>query len=235
MALQLALGIKPTIKYTFDNYVISEHNTQAISHLKYLIKNPENSYLYLWGAHSVGKSHLLHAVIEYANNNNLTASYFSFDYILNNLASCPVELLDSLEAFDIVCLDDVQFIAGHQDWEEALFGFYNRIKDANKILIISSDCSVHSLNIALPDLKSRLTSGVAYHLKSLSDEDKMVLLQTNANERGISLSPELAHFMISRGSRDITGLFEMLDKLDQASLRHKRKLTIPFAKSILGL
>jgi DnaA family protein len=231
MALQLELGIKPTIKYSFENYVVSEHNTQAVSHLKYMVANIESTYIYLWGATRVGKSHLLHAVSEYAVKYELSATYFSFE----NIEAVTPDLLDSLEAYDIICLDDIQYIAGNKLWEEALFGLYNLIKDANKILIITSNCAVANLNIKLADLKSRLVSGISYHLKFLSDEDKVKLLQINANERGMTLSSELAQFLISRGSRDIAGLFIMLDKLDEASLRYKRKLTIPFVKSVLGI
>lgn len=241
MALQLELAIKPTIKYSFDNFIVSEHNTQAVSHIKYLLRNPENSYIYLWGEPSIGKTHILHAVLEQASVNKLTATYFSFRSIFTeqsfgNLTSVDEinNLLESLEDFDIVCLDDIQCIAGKQPWEEGLFGFYNRIKDANKVLLITGDCSVNSLNISLPDLKSRLAWGVSYHLRPLDDYDKKVLLQTHSKERGITLSDELAKYLITRGRRDVPGLFEMLDKLDQYSMRYKRKLTIPFAKEILG-
>lgn len=231
MAQQLELSIRPVIKYNFENYIVSEHNTQAVSHLKFLIKHPENSYIYLWGSEGIGKSHLLHAMVEQASANNLTASYFSFD----NLSSYTPEILESFESFDIVCLDDIQHIAGNKLWEEHLFGFYNRIKDANKVLVIAASSSVIGLGIKLPDLQSRLAWGVSYNLKPLDDEDKKLLLKTKAHERGMTLPDELAQFLISRGRRDINGLFEMLNQLDQLSLRYKRKLTIPFAKEVLGL
>lgn len=233
MVLQLELGIKPALKYDFENYIVSDSNTQAVCHLKYLLNSPENSYIYLWGGAGVGKSHLLHAVIELAIEKNLLTSYFSFDNI--DLSTTSVEILDSLEDLDIVCIDDIQCIAGHSIWEEALFGFYNRIKDANKVLIMTSDCSVNSLNITLPDLKSRLAWGVSYNLKPLNDNEKQTLLQTKAEERGMTLSDDLAKYLITRGKRDIAGLSQMLDELDLASLRHKRKLTIPFSKEVLGL
>lgn len=260
MALQLELGIKPVIKFSFVNYVVSEYNTQAVAHLKYILNHPEASYIYLWGGLSTGKSHLLRAVCEQASQNQLTSSYFSFDFLNSSSSkqntldmssgtssltsprtsprtspSISIDILDSLELYDVVCFDDIQCIAGHDDWEEAVFGFYNRIKDAQKILVIAGDRSVNSMPIKLPDLKSRLAWGVSYNIKPLSDDDKILLLQTNANERGMTLSDELAHYLIARGSRDLPGLFSILDKLDQASLRYKRKLTIPFAKTVLGL
>jgi len=242
MVLQLDLGIKPLIKPTFENYVISAHNQQIIAHLQYLIKFPEDSFIYLWGEHGVGKSHLLQAVCETAELNNLSASYLSFNSIINSTEVNPEDLivylsslLENLESNDIICLDDFQLIAGNRELEEQIFGFYNRIKDCNKVLIIASSGSVNSLDIIIPDLKSRLSHGVSYKLSPLDDDDKKKLLKTRAHERGMFLSDDLAKYLISRGKRDIAGLFEMLDNLDQESLRQKRKLSIPFARDVLFL
>ncbi|MBP9722217.1 MAG: DnaA regulatory inactivator Hda [Gammaproteobacteria bacterium] len=226
------LGIKPLIKHTFENFVVSEQNAQIVAHLKYLLKTPGANYLYLWGPAGVGKSHLLQAVCEETINKNFTANYYGFK---NNFKTNfdIVNILENLELQDVICLDDIDLIAGNYVAEEQLFSFYNRIKDLNKTLIISGNCSILNTKILLPDLKSRLSSGVSYHLKALDDSDKKRLLQTRAHERGMTLTEELAEYLITHGRRDITGLFDMLDRLDRASMRYKRKLSIPFAKEIL--
>lgn len=240
--LQLDLidfGIKPIVKNTFSNYIVSEDNIPIIAHVKYLVKHPESSYIYLWGKSGVGKSHLLQAVCEEALSNNLIANYFSFKYLQkNNIlddTSSIDSLFENLEQQDIICLDDLDvFFAGNsREREEQLFGFYNRLKDANKILIIAGMVSINSLNILLPDLKSRLSSGAIYQLKELDDQGKKQLLKIQAFERGMTLSEELAEYLINHGRRDINGLLEMLDTMDRESMRQKRKLTIPFAKEIL--
>jgi DnaA family protein len=144
----LDLGIKPVVKHTFENYIASEYNQQIIAHLNYLIKQPENAYLYLWGSSKVGKSHLLQAVCEAATNKNLSASYFSFNWLKNNNNLLDLaNILDNLELQDIICLDDLDILANNSDAEELLFGFYNKIKDANKVLIIASKCSVNTQRI----------------------------------------------------------------------------------------
>lgn len=233
------LGLKPIIKHTFENYIVAQHNDQIVAHLKYLIQQtlsgqPSSNYLYLWGQSGTGKTHLLQAVCEEAClDNNVKAAYFSFKDHADVDSAVLGDILESFESQDLICLDDLNLINHHQDHEELLFGFYNRIKDANKTLIIASDCSVTSLNIGLADLQSRLASGVSYHLKTLDDQDKKNLLMTCANERGMTLSGEVADYLITHGRRDIVGLFEMLDKLDKASIQYKRKLSIPFAKEIL--
>jgi len=235
------LGIKPIIKHTFANYVVSITNQQIIAHLKYIIHECStqvtNNYIYLWGQPGVGKTHLLQAVCEEAflDNYNLRASYFSFKYLINNnlLEALDIaDILDNLEQQDIICLDDINLIES-KSLQTTLFDFFNRIKDANKTLIIASLCSVNSLKIELLDLKSRLASGISYNLKALDDQDKKKLLKTRAYERGITLTDDLADYLITHGKRDIEGIFDMLNQLDRASMKQKRKLTIPFAKEIL--
>lgn len=234
MTSQLALGIKPIIKPSFSNYVASDQNKQVVAHLQYLLQERQGAYIYLWGACGVGKSHLLKSVCDKALTHGLSAEYLAVEMIdVGSSASFLEAVLDSAESKDLICLDNLQLLTGNSVIEELLFSFYNRIKDTNKILIITSNCPVASLNIQLADLQSRLASGVSYHIKLLDDNDKKVLLKIRAYERGMTLTDELAQYIISRGRRDIADLFEMLDRLDHASLSYKRKLSIPFARDIL--
>ncbi len=87
----------------------------------------------------------------------------------------------------------------------------------------------------MPDLNSRLTWGEIYQLNSLTDEQKIKVLQLAAYQRGFQLSDETANFLITRLARDMHTLFKALDLLDKASLQAQRNLTIPFVKKILNL
>ena len=86
----------------------------------------------------------------------------------------------------------------------------------------------------LPDLVSRLSWGITYQVETLSDEEKVQALILRARQRGFDLLDDVAVFIMNRGPRDMAGLCQILDQLDQASLKEKRKLTIPFVKSELG-
>ena len=57
------------------------------------------------------------------------------------------------------------------------------------------------------------------------------------NEPGkmLVVSDECARFLLTRLSRDMRALLDVLDKLDHASMAAQRKLTIPFIKSTLKL
>jgi DnaA family protein len=90
------------------------------------------------------------------------------------------------------------------------------------------------LPVQLADLKSRLTLALVFQLRPLSDEDKLRALQLRASRRGLHLTDEVGRFILSRNTRSMDALFDMLERLDQASLQARRKLTIPFVKEIMG-
>jgi DnaA family protein len=144
-----------------------------------------------------------------------------------------VDVLEGLENIDVVCLDDIQLIAGDNIWQQGVFDLYNRMVEQNKCLIITGDQSVAHLNVSLPDLVSRLSWGQTEQLKPLLDEEKGFALQYRAQQRGLFISDEVASFLITRISRDMTSLLAALEKLDQASIREQRRITIPFIKDIL--
>jgi len=102
-------------------------------------------------------------------------------------------------------------------------------------LIFSAHKNVVESGIALPDLRSRLSWGLNYHIQSLTDEEKLAALKLRARNRGMILPIDVAQFIMNHYSRDMTRLFVALDTLDKTSLAEHRKLTIPFVKSALHL
>ncbi|MGB1199172.1 MAG: DnaA regulatory inactivator Hda [Thalassotalea sp.] len=184
---------------------------------------------YLFGLAGVGKSHLLHACCSMAAELSLSSVCLS----LAEIQQYSVDILDGLENIDLVCLDDIQLVAQSTVWQQAIFDLYNRIGEQGKKIIISGDKEIKSLNLTLPDLASRLSWGYVEQVKLLNDEEKLLALQFRAGQRGLVLSFDVAHFLVTRLSRDMKNLISALDKLDQASIREQRKITIPFIKDVL--
>jgi DnaA family protein len=143
-------------------------------------------------------------------------------------------LLEGLEHCELVCLDDLDAVAGNPEWEEALFHLFNRLRDGGRRLLLSANTAPRELPLGLADLKSRLSQALVFQMRELAEEDKLHALQLRASRRGLQLSDEVAAFILNRGTRSMNALFELLEQLDQASLQAQRKLTIPFLKEILG-
>jgi len=236
---QLTLAVQLPDDETFDSF---KSDQNIISHLKNFIgssiqtEKKANAF-YLFGMPGVGKSHLLHASCTFASNLGKTSVCLSFSELMQGAtdvsASTSVEVLVGLEQIDLICLDDLQLIAGNKDWQQAVFDLYNRVTEQNKLLLLSGTQSANQLGITLPDLVSRLTWGFTEQLKELDDADKLMALQYRAQQRGVVLQDDVAKFLLNRLSRDMSSLLSSLDKLDQASIREQRKITIPFIKEIL--
>ncbi len=146
------------------------------------------------------------------------------------------EVLDGMEQLALVCIDNIECIAGDEEWEMAIFNLYNRILETGRTrLFITGDRPPRQLNLRLPDLASRLDWGQIYKLQPLSDEEKLLALQLRGKLRGFELPEDVGRFLLKRLDREMRTLFMTLDQLDRASITAQRKLTIPFVKEILGL
>jgi DnaA family protein len=138
-----------------------------------------------------------------------------------------------LENYEIVCLDNIDALAGREDWERVFFNFFNQHRDRKHRLILSASRPPSALTFKLPDLQTRINWGLSLKIKAHDDDDKIAALTYKAKQMGFEIAPQVARFLLNHYDRNLTSLWTMLDKLDCASLAAKRKLTIPFLKQIL--
>ncbi len=230
--VQLPLGVRLRDDATFVNYYPGA-NAAALGYVERLCEADAGwteSLIYLWGGEGVGRSHLLQAACLRFEQRGEAAVYLP----LGEVAEYGPELLDGLDQSELVCLDDLDAVAGRADWEEALFHLFNRLRDSGRRLLLAATASPRELPVQLPDLQSRLTLALVFQLHELGDEDKLRALQLRASRRGLHLTDDVGRFILTRGERSMSGLFELLERLDQASLQAQRKLTIPFLKETLG-
>ncbi|WP_339414328.1 DnaA regulatory inactivator Hda [Pseudomonas sp. EA_35y_Pfl2_R5] len=230
--IQLPLGVRLRDDATFANYYPGA-NAAALGYVERLCEADAGwteSLIYLWGGEGVGRSHLLQAACLRFEQRGELAVYLP----LAEVVEYGPALLDNLEQCELVCLDDLDAVAGRSDWEEALFHLFNRLRDSGRRLLLAASSSPRELPVQLADLQSRLTLALVFQLQSLSDEDKLRALQLRASRRGLHLSDEVGRFILTRGERSMSALFDLLERLDQASLQAQRKLTIPFLKETLG-
>lgn len=209
----------------FENFIIDENQT--------LINDLQDELqfcVFFYGASGTGKTHLLHSLCHEYSRLSKTATYIP----LSEYQELSPKIFLGLETIELVCIDDIQVIAGIKEWETELFHLYNRLRDNNGRIVVSSAMSLKSLNINLADLRSRISWGPVYQIKSLSDENKSLALQQHATSRGLELTDEICEYLLSHYSRDVSNLFEMLETLDKAALVAKRKITIPFVRKILA-
>ena len=138
-----------------------------------------------------------------------------------------------MEALDLICIDDVESVLNHREWEEALFHCYNRVRDNQARLLVVGNTAPNQLQCTMPDLRSRLAWGLSLQIEGLDDAEKLAALQMRSRNRGLELTTEVGQFLMRHYPRNMAALFQALEKLDQASLEQQRRVTIPFVKSVL--
>ncbi|HED40796.1 MAG TPA: DnaA regulatory inactivator Hda [Chromatiales bacterium] len=231
MAKQLPLSIRLRDHATFDNFFIAD-NRQLVTTLQQAaaLEGGDTAALYIWGGVGSGKSHLLQAACHRATVADEFAGYLP----LRDHEMFTPELLEGMESLALVCLDDIEAIAGQREWEEAIFHLYNRMQSNGAQLIVAANAAPQGVALSLADLVTRLGWGLVFQLNELNDEQKLLALQARAEAIGMQMSDDVARYLFSRARRDMHSLFSLLEALDHATLVAQRRLTIPFLKAFLA-
>lgn len=187
-------------------------------------------WLYLAGPAGVGKTHLLLGACAAAEGAGRRAAYLPLVAAAGRLR----EALQALEGNDLLALDGLERIAGSREDEVALFDAHNRARAAGTTVLYAARGNPDELGLVLPDLRSRLQQCTRIVLAPLDDDGRRDVLRQRAQRRGLVLDEAALDWLLKRVDRDLAALTGVLDRLDQASLAAKRRLTVPFLRQVLG-
>ncbi len=225
---QLVLNVRLRDDDSFTNF-LGNTNSKASGILQHSLYS-DDFFVLLHGGQGTGKSHLLNAACRSYQLSGKTAVSIPLG---EHLGLSPA-ILEGLDGFQLVCLDDLDSVFGIQDWEMAVFDLYNRVQLSGGKLLAAVSVAPNHLRCQLQDLLSRLRFGISIALDELPDAEKSEVLTTRARQRGMELTNEVVRYIMNRSDRSLNHLLDVLQKLDDVSLSAKRRLTIPFVKSVLG-
>jgi DnaA family protein len=223
---QLPLNFKQGNQKSFKDF-ISTNNIGIIDSLKGFSQSGE-SLLYLWGETGSGKSHLLHALIQNIKADDKSAVVLMPEDIAQR------QNLSLIDMFDYICIDEVERVAKDSLLEESLFQWINEIRQARKKIILASQVPNMPEQWQLPDLCSRLQSGRTHQLKHLDRAQVLLVFKNQAETMGIVIDQRIERYLQNNCSMNMKFLTQLLLKLDQATLVHKKHITIPLLKKILN-
>jgi len=226
---QLALRLSRKPNTDFASFYVGQ-NEQLVGRLKQVARGDFAGWLYLWGSEQSGKSHLLQAASQQAEDHGFSVFYLSGA----EARTMSPQLLENLAAFQLLAIDDIHLLITDPAWEEALFHLYNKLKDLGSILLVSSELSPRQLPVQLADLASRLMAMEIYQVLPMDDRDKAGALALMAQQRGFLLSEEVISYILSRSDRTLRVLEAVVERLDHHSLQEKRVITIPFVKKVMS-
>jgi DnaA family protein len=222
---QLALPLQLADHAVFGSFLDSGNET-LVATLVSLAEGRSGQGCWLWGSVATGKTHLLQAVCDRAGDRSV---YLPMDMLF---AAGP-GILEGLGDREIVCIDDVDRVAGSDDWELALFTLFNDLDAGHGQLVVSASAAPRECGFGLADLASRMSRLPVFQLRPLDEGSLAAALQLRAGHRGLELPGETAAYLLKRSRRDMASLYDLLDKLDLEALRAQRRLTIPFVRDVL--
>ena len=218
MALDIGLPTGPTLA----NFCAGP-NLAALRHLELWVGASARSPVptYLWGISGSGKTHLLKAAREGLREQGARVGWLDVN---------TLEPVDYNESWAAVVLDDVHLYTAAQ--QHTAFNWCVNAQTLQRPVLAAGEFAPVELQLR-DDLRSRLGWGHIFNLQPLSEAERRAVLRQAADARGVFLSDEVMDFMLTRFSRDLASLMELLDLLDGYALQTKRAITIPLIKSMM--
>ena len=213
-------------KSSFDSFYASKLNKHLLSLLQ---NNTFKDDLLIFGTKDSGKTYLLQALCNYFSNQGKSSFYLP----MKQAKELSVDILESLESMELVCIDGIESIVGNKVWEIGLFNLINRSLNSENRLIFTSSKNIDVMNFELKDLDSRLRKIQSHELYALADDEILSALKHIANLRSIELGSKEAQYLLTYANRNISDLVQILESLDQLSMEMKRKITIPLIKEVI--
>jgi len=168
----------------------------------------------------LGKTHLMHAIGQAIKqrNQNLRLTYLSSERFMNELINAirydkTIKFRDKYRNIDVLLMDDIQFLAGKERTQEEFFHTFNALYDAQKQIVISSDCPPREIPTLEERLHSRFEWGLIADIQPPDLETKVAILKRKADLDRINLPDNVALFIASKIKSNIRELEGSLVRL----------------------
>lgn len=223
---QIALDIGLSTGPSLLNFCAGP-NAAALQHLELWVGAKASAHnrspvpTYLWGPSGSGKSHLLKAAREALREQGARVGW------LDASVHEPPEFQEDWAA---VLLDDVHLYTAAQ--QHTAFNWFVNAQTHHRPVLAAGELPPAEL-LLRDDLRTRLGWGHIFGLRLLNEAERRAVLRQAADARGVFLSDEVMDYMLTRFSRDLGSLMELLELLDGYALQTKRAITVPLIKSMM--
>jgi chromosomal replication initiator protein len=232
----------PVPRYSFDTFIVGPSNQFAHAASRAVAEAPSRSYnpLYIYGGVGLGKTHLMHAIGHYVLNHlkTLKLTYISSERFMNEMINAVRydRILDFRERFrsvDVLLVDDVQFLAGKEGTQTEFFHTFNALYDAQKQIVISSDCPPHEIPSLEERLRSRFEWGLIADIQPPDLETKVAILKRKAEAEGVPLPDNVAIYIAGKIKSNIRELEGSLIRVIAYASLTGHQITLALAQDVL--
>ena len=229
-------------RYTFDNFVTGESNRFAHAAAFAVAEAPAQSYnpLFIYGSSGLGKTHLLHAIGHYALNlrpklkvRYVSSEEFTNDFINSIQNNRQSTFMSTYRDIDVLLIDDIQFLQGKEETQEAFFYTFNTLYDHNKQVVITSDLPPKQLEGFEDRMLSRFEWGLLTDVQAPQLETRIAILRKKAENEKLRVPDEILEYMAERVSSNIRELEGTLIRVTAYANLNRSQVDLQLVQTIL--
>ena len=234
-------GMNP--RYTFETFVKGASNQFALAAALRVAETPARSYnpLFIYGQAGLGKTHLLHAIGHYVNQNyaHYAVRYVSTETFLNEYVDAirtntTAAFKRRYRDIDVLLIDDIQFMEGKEGLQEEFFHTFNSLHGANKQIVISSDRMPDNIPTLEERLRGRFKWGLITDIQPPDMETRLAILRNKAERDMSQLPSDVLEFIATHITANIRELEGALIRVSAYASLNRVPVTIGKAQELLG-
>lgn len=229
-------------RYTFENFIVGNNNRLAFAASQAVAEKLGQAYnpLFIYGGVGLGKTHLMHAignrVLESSPKKKIiyiSCETFTGEFINALQTKTITEFKRKYRTADVLLIDDIQFLANKEGTQEEFFHTFNILHQANRQIVLTSDRVPKEMTELEDRLISRFGWGMIADIQSPNFETRTAILQSKAEEKGITVPQEVLEYIANTITSNVRELEGSLIKLHTASLVEGEEITKEFAQRVL--
>jgi len=209
-------------RYTFESFVVGPFNELAYSAAQAVIKNPGVTYnpFFIYGNSGHGKTHLIQAIGNALKTIDPTKKiyYFTSEKFLNDYVSSVQsnkvdQFKDKYRKYDMIIMDDVQFLSNKEKTQEELFHLFNEMKENNKHVVFSCDKHPNFVTGLEDRLKSRFAAGMVIDIPAPDNESRVAIIKSKCASINLFVDDSIIEYLADsiRGNiRDLEGVINLI-------------------------
>jgi len=228
--------------FTFENFVVGKTNEFAYVAARKVAESRNVSFnpLFLYAGVGLGKTHLMHAIGQYIQQNDpsrhvvyISAEQFLYKFVNALRYKDTAAFKEQFRSVDVLMIDDVQFLANKEKTQDEFFYTFNSLMEGGRQIVLSADKSPNDLDGIESRLKSRLNSGLVADIMPTDFDLRMGILNNKAAQLGVSVPKNVAEFLAQKISSNIRELEGSLKRIAAHQLLSDREITLDMTQDVL--
>jgi chromosomal replication initiator protein len=209
-------------KYTFENFVVAEHNEMAVNVAKAVIDQPGTLYspVFLYGGVGLGKTHLMQAIGQrmLETRPSFNIKYITSETFLNQFQIAlrrreMDEFKNFYRSIDLLLIDDIQFLAGKESTQTEFFHTFNALQQLNKQIILTADKAPSDIKGIEDRLLSRFSQGMVVDISRPDLESRIAILNDKIERMNIRLTSDQIYKVAVAVDSNVRELEGVLNKI----------------------